>query len=235
VPLATGEVIVAVQFLCDRAPYVVRTKQSPVEFEVPLREGTRTRTARRDELLQIIGPVVEIPRLEPLEAHLAAVDVNADEGGAPEVVISGTVRLFAVYAGVQPQFLPSHEMGARFGANGLSSAQMVVQPLVGETAAATPSGPLASRDGVSISGPGTFEVKVEFRTAHARAALLTTRRNGWAKLEMRFGVLGAHIPAHCEIDLAPAGDMGPERHPVAGFLSWHFERYPTYYRDDDAQ
>jgi hypothetical protein len=46
-----GEHVVALAVSSDRAPYVVKTGSANPGLEVPMREGTGTRSARRDELL----------------------------------------------------------------------------------------------------------------------------------------------------------------------------------------
>jgi len=71
--------VAALLFDTQRAPYVVknpafRTKQGgPVEREVPWREGTATRTARRADLIQILSPLQALPKFESLGGFLKAV------------------------------------------------------------------------------------------------------------------------------------------------------------------
>src|SRR4029077_3253342 len=58
--------LVALHFATSQeAPYVVRHKESGSfpEFDVPWREGTRVRAARRDELLRILVPKQNLARL----------------------------------------------------------------------------------------------------------------------------------------------------------------------------
>jgi hypothetical protein len=68
-------VVVAVLFATDRAPYVVRNeaygKGGSVEWEVPWREARSTRSARRDDLLRLLAPLVNVPEIEVLDATLA--------------------------------------------------------------------------------------------------------------------------------------------------------------------
>lgn len=60
VPTEDGPVV-AVLFETDRAPFVVRNplygKGGSVELEVPWREGTATRTARRRDLIRLLAPI----------------------------------------------------------------------------------------------------------------------------------------------------------------------------------
>lgn len=65
-------------FGTERVPYVVKnprfgtTDGGPVEFEVPWREGTATRSARRGDLIRILVPVSRAPHVEPLDLRLVA-------------------------------------------------------------------------------------------------------------------------------------------------------------------
>lgn len=64
----------ALLFETDRAPYLVKNplfgKQGggSVSWEVPWREGTSTRSARRPELLSILAPASRLPLVEILDA-----------------------------------------------------------------------------------------------------------------------------------------------------------------------
>lgn len=68
------KVVVAVLFATDQAPYVVRNKAygkcGSVEWEVPWREARSTRSARREDLLRLLAPLVNVPEFELLNASL---------------------------------------------------------------------------------------------------------------------------------------------------------------------
>lgn len=68
-----GPVIVALHFTSEAAPYVVRnpahgTAGNVVEREVPWREATGVRSARRSDLVRLLLPQVREPRVEVLSA-----------------------------------------------------------------------------------------------------------------------------------------------------------------------
>lgn len=71
-----GKTIVALLFETARAPYVVKNPcygqkdGGSVEFEVPWREGTRTRTANRSDLIQLSALLGSLPKVEILESQL---------------------------------------------------------------------------------------------------------------------------------------------------------------------
>jgi hypothetical protein len=72
-PNKAGEVVtvIAMRFLTDQAPYVVKTG-TPGGFshEVPWRNGTSTRSARRLQLLRLLSPIGKPPSVELLRAAL---------------------------------------------------------------------------------------------------------------------------------------------------------------------
>jgi hypothetical protein len=80
-----GEHVMAVAFASDRAPYLVKTGSANPSLEVPMREGTGTRTARRDELLRLLLPAVRLPRVVVLEAAIKASKPRELTVGSTEV------------------------------------------------------------------------------------------------------------------------------------------------------
>ena len=77
VPVRNGAVA-ALLFETDRSPFVVKnpvfgqTGGGPVQFEVPWREHTSTRTATRSELIKLLSPLQKLPSFEILSATLSA-------------------------------------------------------------------------------------------------------------------------------------------------------------------
>jgi len=66
-----GQVLLGLFFTTDRPPYVVKTGVATAEREVPWREGNRTRSARRNEILRMLLPATKMPRLEIREVELS--------------------------------------------------------------------------------------------------------------------------------------------------------------------
>lgn len=81
-----GKTVVALLFETDRAPFTVRNPVfgsaggGPVELEVPWREGTSIRTARRSELLRILSPLEMLPDFEVIDGSLK---MTLPEGEGP--------------------------------------------------------------------------------------------------------------------------------------------------------
>jgi hypothetical protein len=70
-----GHTLVALVFETDRAPYLVRNPMrgqagNVIDWEVPWRAGTATRSARRDELLRILVPWTRLPEYEVTDASV---------------------------------------------------------------------------------------------------------------------------------------------------------------------
>src|SRR5262249_28018258 len=59
---ADDKTIVALLFETDRAPFVVKARDG--YLEVPWREGTRTNSARRSDLVRLLTPVLRLPQFE---------------------------------------------------------------------------------------------------------------------------------------------------------------------------
>jgi hypothetical protein len=70
------DTVVALWCESDRSPYVVRNPAygsigaGPIQLEVPWREGTEIRTARREDLMRLLIPASREPVIEPIWAEL---------------------------------------------------------------------------------------------------------------------------------------------------------------------
>ena len=77
-------VVVALYLETDRAPYVVsiplfgKIKGLAASHEVPWREGSKVRAARRADLLRILVPQLSLPELEVLSAELTLSESSRD-------------------------------------------------------------------------------------------------------------------------------------------------------------
>jgi hypothetical protein len=65
--------VVALAFETDRAPYVVKVKEGASELEVPWREATRVRSAKRRELLLMLSEAIQLPQVEVRSADASAI------------------------------------------------------------------------------------------------------------------------------------------------------------------
>jgi hypothetical protein len=111
-----GLTLVALLFETDAAPFVVRNAvygqqgAGSVEREVPWRDGTAVRSARRSDLIRLLVPKLHVPELEVLSAR-----VNAEE----DIRASGSSVTWSVWVTAycrshldQPVVIPWHQVGA---------------------------------------------------------------------------------------------------------------------------
>lgn len=72
-----GVTVVALLFETDRAPFVVKNpafgskEGGAVELEVPWRENTSVRSARRSDLIRLLAPLELLPEIEILDVRLS--------------------------------------------------------------------------------------------------------------------------------------------------------------------
>jgi hypothetical protein len=95
-----GVTVVALLFQTDRRPFVVKNaQQGRVQFEVPWRDATGIRTARRRELITLLSPLVAIPHLQVLDGSLVCNVTGSGPIVAPKRPLCAT-RKFTVKTGV---------------------------------------------------------------------------------------------------------------------------------------
>jgi hypothetical protein len=72
-----GTTIVALYFETDRAPYVIKNplfgkeNGGSISHEIPWREGTRIRSARRSDLIKMLIPIMYLPEIDILNGELS--------------------------------------------------------------------------------------------------------------------------------------------------------------------
>lgn len=67
--------VIAMLFETDRAPFVVRNSAGGhIKFEVPWREATGVRTARREDLVRILIPTLLVPDHDVLSASISEIN-----------------------------------------------------------------------------------------------------------------------------------------------------------------
>ena len=74
VPVSADRSVVALYMTTERAPYVVKrqSEQGPFEREVPWRDGNRTRSAHRHELLRLLVTATSPPEVTVVKLQLRA-------------------------------------------------------------------------------------------------------------------------------------------------------------------
>lgn len=169
-----GEQVMAVAFASDRAPYMVKTGIANPSLEVPMREGTTTRSVRRDELLRLLIPTITVPPVVVLKAelyiehHPAVPEKRRSDGarmaGQDEYVhVVGSLRIYFEHNGKDLVTLPAHGMRGRLLVDGSSFALKVTPAReltnYGGSTSLTMAAP---HDGVALTGPKavSFDIQV---------------------------------------------------------------------------
>lgn len=99
-------VIVAILFETDRVPFVVKNqKGGEISAEVPWRENTRTRSASRADLLQVLTPLQRQPQVEVLGAMLQS-------NFAGRAGLNLSVNLYVTSNDMEQIVIPYHRCGA---------------------------------------------------------------------------------------------------------------------------
>lgn len=116
IPTPDGEVV-ALNFGTRRAPYLVSTNgANGVDFEVPIRAGNSTRTARRHELILMMSEEVNAPIIELIDSkirmHMPSEGELANSPNLPGDIHT-TFDGYIFVSTNQPITIPSHRMKAR--------------------------------------------------------------------------------------------------------------------------
>lgn len=169
VAISDTEAVVALEFDTDAAPYVVSavTNGGSPEREVPIRVGTHTRSATRNELLRLLAPTLHVPRIEALTATLA---LKCSAGSA---LASLSARVYFEHVHGGSIFLPVHESFADLiGPPDVEARGSISYPandrlglsrqFRGELPPLPTRGPAPRLDGLDLPGPGTVPIRAEW-------------------------------------------------------------------------
>ncbi|MFI5299740.1 MAG: hypothetical protein ACHREM_16765 [Polyangiales bacterium] len=225
-----GKVVVAVLVETDRAPFVVKnpqfgTKGVPIAYEVPWRENTSIRTARREDLIRLLVPAVKRPTFELHE--LRGYTKKPSTPNVKRILLRGSGYL--VHLGDDRLYFPDHlATGTIRSANGgemmLTSAKLkprtrpdrVTRPWVrgSEPSQLVPVNPGFTRtDGdLAVTGPGMILLGAAGELAKADHRWDETPKFDFddfsltasINVEIRFSILGVHEPLVIRARLAPS-------------------------------
>lgn len=117
-----GTTVVALLFETDRAPYVIKNSAygkkegGSTELEVPWREGTRLRTARRSDLIRLIAPLELLPEIEIIDVSLTAMigGKSPSTGNPCPDELSLTAELYIVPKSRNRVVIPFHRCQVEF-------------------------------------------------------------------------------------------------------------------------
>ncbi|WP_280407098.1 hypothetical protein [Nocardia brasiliensis] len=208
--------VMCLHFKTDGAPYMVKTPNSGwSEAAVPWREGTRTRSARRGELLSLLVQSVNIPVLELVAAKIMLGTVGAARPGEtapPALYIHG--RLFIESEAGAHLVFPRHRRSAsvRLSSGEVFDADLSYAPVnqqaaewrqlearmrtdggayMAFTPGVDPFGISSTRAGLVVRGPDlvTFRGGIHGGISKGDAAVIA--KSDWVEVRIRMQVGGA--------------------------------------------
>jgi hypothetical protein len=101
---ADSRTVVALLFATDRAPFVVNATGGILE--VPWREGTRTNSAKRSDLLRLLVPTVRVPTFEILSGYF---NVKRERIGSGESLVAKiSMKIYVVPVDHRRVVFPVH-------------------------------------------------------------------------------------------------------------------------------
>ena len=172
-----GDTVVALLFETDRAPFVVKNPSfgkgggGPVSLEVPWRETTGVRTARRSDLLRLLSPLLRVPQVEVIGGNIQA--YKLDGSGEPVLRWMLTLTLYVTPYGEERVTIPFHRCKCKLWVSDEMGWRNADQPRLypPETIGYTgqPSQVLSetvagTRDEVLIYGPGRVMLRAQVDT-----------------------------------------------------------------------
>lgn len=183
VVLDNEQTIVALQFETDQPPYVYRVPGPDARLEVPWREGRRTRSATRADLLSLLIPLQLLPDVEVTAAHFELRIVEASENrqvGDDEFVWTLDAWLYVSSRANDRIIIPRHRCSGSFT---IDSCGAVVQ--FSDVSFATPPQllirqpvtPMISigEDQLVVSGAGTAILTAQTKMPPDLSSLCGTR------------------------------------------------------------
>ena len=202
VPIDESKSVTALQFGTDRAPYVVNAdKGGSPEREVPIRDGTRTRSATRTELLRMLLPQASVPPALVLSGGLNAYWNAGEEGSEGHCSISGSATIFLEHHASAGIMLPFHEMTATADAEDLVFPLSTYLRQPNEAEGSPAFGVQVRRDGVFSTGPGSFRLSFTAKFPTSKKGFLQGVPD-W-RINFRLGVVGSPRAIQVDVSLSP--------------------------------
>ncbi|MEI3648837.1 hypothetical protein [Dolichospermum sp. UHCC 0259] len=164
-----NKTVVALLFETDRAPFVIKNQAygSPgggsVELEVPWRENTAIRSARRSDLIRLLAPLELLPEIEILDINLAATIGGKDsEGNYHSDELRLNSELYIVPKNRERVIIPFHLCRVEFEIYGIPTFESNWISLNPASGINDKPGSLtieSTRHEIIINGPGKLSLK----------------------------------------------------------------------------
>lgn len=206
-----GSTLVALLFETEGFPFIVKAQNE--RLEIPWREGTRTRSAKRTDLVKLLVPLQFLPSFE-----LFSIEVSLDRSGNQEFywIIQG--ELF-----IEPEVearlvIPFHRCTAQLENSTLRSS-VVFENLTLRSKYIDARMIESSRDELLVYGPGTITLG-----AQVPAVNLPDNLGGDMQVDIRLHPVGAEYPAIINLRLDKAAISHDDIHRLH---RWKAQRLST--------
>jgi hypothetical protein len=150
--------VVALVFETDRSPYVVKVTDD--YLEVPWRDGTRTRSAKRGELLRILSPLQRRPDVEVLGGSMYA---GCSEPHHDVLRLFLATKIYVVPRDKSELVIPFSKCEASFGAPGIQRQSLCE---IGITLPPGESLSVATRSEAIVRSPGELILTAKTAVRH---------------------------------------------------------------------
>jgi hypothetical protein len=202
VPVSGGSVL-ALYFNTDRAPYVIKNPSgSRAELEVPWRSATRTRSARRHELLKMLLPVVSTP-----EATLLSSDGLLTANAERKLQFKGQVNLYIEHIHSSTAVLPAHKMLCTLELWGVQYL-LTARPLITIGPATDSGGVETLRNGIYCSRSGLARLELFGNLGELEPNTPERLRDlDMVTLKLEVGVVGSRRPIKKDFTLRSIFDQ----------------------------
>ncbi|MFC9335774.1 hypothetical protein [Arthrobacter sp. NPDC057009] len=162
-----GGKVRALAISSERAPYVLKLANGSSSREIPIREGTGTRSAARDEILRMFVPAVQIPNVDVLRIGVTWTemypDPNPDSDFNGGMYFKGYADIFVEHTFNRPSvMLPRHRISGEISP--IAETVHLTSPSRGipeQTLGLGHAGVVEREDGFIVNGPGTLRVRFQ--------------------------------------------------------------------------
>jgi hypothetical protein len=209
-----GKNVIALFFETDRRPFVVKTAPGRPELEVPWRDGTRVRSASRDELVRLLVPVAQLPNFEVLAARLGIQEIQSSAPPVFELKLRLTVY-------VTPKndvrlVFPFHrtscicELNESSVSFGQIALHEIVSPQSGGFRIGDPHATIrSSATELIVTGPGSFEFLAAYATGSRDLAAAMSKRDR-VKIKATIRPVSTNVSAVLKIPLRQVDGTGKD-------------------------
>jgi hypothetical protein len=208
IPRGDSKHVVAVLLDSTRAPYVIQnpdfgTSKTPIEFEVPFRQGVHTRSARREDMLKILAPLAALPECE-------VISCSAGQGSDPRgPLVSVSIQLYLTAQPGQEAIVRRHKCAVYVSVAGEDTRlQFHVESLGVPSGFRETSSIVGTKNELTIRGAGMVYLVAQIRASAGDMAKQTL--NVVASLDIAF--------ANKTLDLQMS--LKPSHKNESGLPSW---------------